>query len=73
MSKASNDTLAKLHELVAKKLTSLVKSDECTAQDLAQAIKFLKDNSVLADPELNDAVNRLQDEIDHRKLPFPTN
>ena len=74
MSKADNNVLAKLHGLVAQKLLDRLNNEEWTAQDMAQAIKFLKDNAVMADPELNDAVNKLQEKIlETSKLPFPTN
>lgn len=73
MAKAKQDTLALLHEKVAKKLLEMVNNPDATAQDIAQAIKFLKDNNIQADPELNDAVGKLKEEVDVLKLPFNVN
>lgn len=71
MSKATQDTLAMLHQRVAEKIMEKLDSEECTAQDIAQAIKFLKDNNVLADPDLNEAIMKLTDKVDVMSLPFP--
>ena len=73
MAKAKQDKLAELHEAVAKKLLEKVKSEDASPQDLAVAIKFLKDNCIQADPELNDAVGELKEKVDVSKLPFSVN
>lgn len=71
MSKASQDVLAKLHQKVAERLLLLMDKDEITPQELAQVIKFLKDNNIQADPDLNEAVMQLVDKVDATTLPFP--
>jgi hypothetical protein len=72
MSKASQDKLAELHGKVAEKLLKMIESDEATPQDLAQAIKFLKDNNIQADLEFNETLQQLEKRVDATKLPFPT-
>jgi hypothetical protein len=71
MAKATQKTLAQLHDKVAKKLLKMIESEEATPQDLAQAIKFLKDNNVLADVELSTTLQQLEDRVDISTLPFP--
>lgn len=71
MSKASNKQMEELHELVAKKLKKMVESDEATAADISVAIKFLKDNNVMADPDLNSTIEELKKTVDTKTLPFP--
>lgn len=71
MSKATQDTLALLHQKVAEKLLKLVEGAEVSPQELAQAIKFLKDNNIQADPDLNEAVMKLAEKVDTALLPFP--
>jgi hypothetical protein len=74
MSKANTDVMDKLHGLVAKKLIEKIESGEATAADYGVAIKFLKDNSVLADPSLNETLGKLQRAMEKQVptvLPFP--
>jgi len=71
MSKASEDELAELHSIVAKKLKRMVQDPDASAQDIAQAIKFLKDNSVTADIGHSNSLKELKEVVDTKTLPFP--
>jgi ABC-type Zn uptake system ZnuABC Zn-binding protein ZnuA len=71
--KASEDTLAKLHAKVAEKLIKIIEGEEVTPQDLAQAIKFLKDNNIQADIGFSDALKTLKEKVNTKTLPFPVN
>lgn len=53
MSKATNDVMDALHGEVARELKKRIASGEATAADISNAIKFLKDNNIEADPETN--------------------
>lgn len=51
MGRASNELLEKLHNSVAEHLLEKVESGEATASEIAQAVKFLKDNGIdVSDP-----------------------
>jgi hypothetical protein len=51
MAKATNDLLETLHEAVGTHLLGKIKTGEATASEIAQAVKFLKDNSIdVSDP-----------------------
>lgn len=71
MAKASQDTLSELHAKVAEKILKLMDDEETVVQGLTLAIKFLKDNNVQADPDLNDAVSKIKEKVDTARLPFP--
>jgi hypothetical protein len=71
MTKASEDELAELHAAVAKKLKAMLKDPECSAQDIAQAIKFLKDNNIAADIGYSKPLKDLKEVVDTATLPFP--
>ncbi|MCH2199781.1 MAG: hypothetical protein MK081_13465 [Flavobacteriales bacterium] len=64
MSKAASmNILEELHASVAKKLKEIIKGDP-SPQDLAQAIKFLKDNNIEPARDVeNSALKALADEI----------
>ena len=72
MSKATEDELAELHALVAKKLKEMVRNPEASPQDIAQAIKFLKDNNVAADIGFSKPLKDLKEVVDVKTLPFQT-
>lgn len=59
MSKASQDLLASLHSEIAQELRSRIASGDATAADISNAIKFLKDNGIEADPISNKDVQSL--------------
>ena len=70
--KANQEVMQSLHALVAKKIKEKLDSPDCTAQDIAQAIKFLKDNGVAADPEFSDELKQIEEAmVDIKSLPFP--
>ena len=48
---ASEDALNELHEVVARELKNRILSGEAGASDISNAIKFLKDNGVTAEPD----------------------
>lgn len=60
---ASEELLGKLHDMVASDLLRRIETGEATAQELAQAIKFLKDNGIEAIPvedgKLQELANKL--------------
>jgi len=70
--KATQEILSDLHGKVAEKILEKLNSEECSAQDLAQAIKFLKDNAIQADLDYNPTLQELDKRVDATKLPFPT-
>ena len=75
MSRASEDTLAALHDHVARKLIEKVLSGEATAAEMANAIRFLKDNGIEARADPGSALGALVDALpdfpdpEHEGLP----
>jgi hypothetical protein len=67
--KADSDLLSLIHQLVARQIIDKLKSDEVTPQDLAQAIKFLKDNDVKAELEHSVVLQEIEHEV-VGELPF---
>lgn len=64
MSRATEDTLADLHSLVAQTIADKLRSGEATSADLSVAIKFLKDNNISCSvPERNDDIKSILDEL----------
>ena len=59
MSKASAAIMDSLHGVVAAELKQRIESGEATAADISNAIKFLKDNGVEADADLNPGIQSL--------------
>ena len=49
LKRASEELLAALHGALAKELLDRIKSGEATAQDMANAIRLLKDNGITMD------------------------
>lgn len=49
MAKATPEALEHLHAIVAKTLADKLASNEASASDIANAIKFLRDNGIEAD------------------------
>lgn len=56
---ASEDLLGLIHAAVADDLLRRITSGEATPQEIAQAIKFLKDNGIEAVPQANDKLGKL--------------
>lgn len=69
MAKASSvQDLSELHKLITKSLTQRIEQDiedniPTDAATLGAAIKFLKDNSVTADPADQDDLSELRDKL----------
>lgn len=59
MSAASKDVMDELHAQVAAELKARIASGEATASDIANAIKFLKDNGIEARPDKNPGLQSL--------------
>lgn len=57
---ASEETLGKLHNALAKALTDRVNSADSAAADLAVAARFLKDNGITCSPEADNALGELE-------------
>jgi len=71
--KADEDLLNTLHQLVAKDLIERIQSGEASVQELSAAIRFLKDNEVVADIEVNEGVKMLEGTVmEIKELPFDT-
>lgn len=69
--KASEDILNTLHQMVAKDLIERIKSGEANIQEINAAIKFLKDNDVVADITYSKPVAQLATTVQETiKLPF---
>lgn len=66
MGKATGEELDALHGLVAELLSDKIRSGEATAADIAQAIKFLKDNNIESDLS-----NPGLEKLSKTHLPFP--
>lgn len=73
--KANEDQLNTLHQMIAKDLIRRIQSGEATIQDLNAAIKFLKDNDVVADIAVNANLPLLTGAVESaikvEALPFP--
>jgi hypothetical protein len=69
MPRASEDSLAEIHRMVADGIRQLVQSDDPAEHErgLAMAMRFLKDNSITATPR-NDGIASLKETI-KAKLP----
>lgn len=62
-SRATDDLLGQLHAKVAAKLIAKIESGEATAAEMANAIRFLKDNGIEAIVAPGSALARLVDAI----------
>ena len=64
MSRATEDTLALLHNAVAQALIDKLKGESVSAADIQAAAKFLKDNNITATPGASKALDALKDELE---------
>ncbi len=65
MSRATEDTLALLHNAVAEALLKKLQDGESvSAADIQAAAKFLKDNNITATPGASKALDALQHELE---------
>lgn len=70
-SKANEDMLNTLHQMVAQDLIRRVASGDADIKDIQAAIKFLKDNDVTADVQFNNKLKELEGEVTPiGELPF---
>ena len=69
--KANEDMLNTLHQMVAQDLIERIQSGEASIQEINAAIKFLKDNEVIADITVSEPVKQLADTV-IAELPFDT-
>jgi len=69
MGRASEDSLAEIHKMVADGIRQLIESEEPgdSVRGLQMAMRFLKDNSITATPR-NDGIASLKETI-KQKLP----
>jgi hypothetical protein len=68
--RATDALLGELHDAVARDLLKKVRTGEATAQELAAAIKFLKDNGIQG--EFDDPVaNEMAQEVSKMKDMLP--
>jgi len=71
--KANEDELNLLHQLIAKDLIKKIKGGEATVQEISAAIKFLKDNEVVADITTSPVLPQLENAVvTVGELPFDT-
>jgi len=70
--RADEDLLNTLHQLIAKDLIARIQSGDASVQEVSAAIKFLKDNDVVADIEYNQPLKMLEQTVDIKELPFDT-
>lgn len=59
MTKATADVLAALHTEVAEELRNRIKDGSATAADISNAIRFLANNGIEAEPEVNPGLQSL--------------
>jgi hypothetical protein len=64
MSRASEDLLSKLHNVVAEQLLARIASGEAKPADFTAAIKFLADNGINCDVGSSPAIGGLKEELD---------
>lgn len=65
--KASENSLAVLHGIVAEYLTAKLMTGKATAAEVGAAITYLKNNSITADPATNAALAGLSETLKARR------
>lgn len=63
MPKASTDSLSDLHGMLAQAMAERLKSGEATASDLNVIRAFLRDNGVDSDPQTDNNIQSIVDEL----------
>ena len=61
--RASEETLAELHSLIARSLIEKIQSGDANAGDLSVAVKFLKDNGINCIGTQNSEMKELVDAL----------
>lgn len=64
MSRASEEALGNLHAAIAGGLLTRLRSNDATASDYSNAIKFCKDNNITCTPGASSALDALQKELE---------
>lgn len=62
-SRATEALLAELHRFTAEHLLNRLRSGEASPSEVANAIRFLKDNGIEAIPEKNDALQKIMEAL----------
>lgn len=62
--RATEDELSALHRIVAEALSKRIGSDDATASDISNAIKFLKDNNISCTPGASSALDELKRQLE---------
>lgn len=62
--RATEDELSALHRIVAESLSKRIGSDDATASDISNAIKFLKDNNISCTPGASSALDELKRQLE---------
>lgn len=66
---ASDNTLGLLHSALAKLfMAQLEKPEELTSKDVANMLKYLKDNDITCDVEQDSIVNQLKERLESRTI-----
>ena len=65
---ASKELLEKLHDSVSEHLLARIESGEATASEVAQAVKFLKDNGIDVMAQDDNPLGQLGNSM--KKMPF---
>lgn len=68
MSAASEGELGLLHAAVARYLADKISGGECSASDVSNAIKLLKDNNITCDVDENSDLDELQRELNKKSV-----
>ncbi|WP_018123365.1 hypothetical protein [Desulfovibrio oxyclinae] len=63
MPKATQDSLSELHGMLAKVMSEKLKSGDVTASDLNVIRAFLKDNGVDTDPQTDENMQSIVNEL----------
>ncbi len=66
------NVLEQLLESVAKELLGRVKSGEADSQDIANALRMLRDNSVVVTVKDNSAIDALNEKLAKRRIRKPS-
>lgn len=64
--KASEDKLGDLHGVLAEYLTLKLRTGKASPAELGVAVTFLKNNSITADPSVNEAIGKMKAALANR-------
>lgn len=69
--KATETELGDMHGKITSALTRRIEATDFAAADMANAIAWMKHNSITADPEQNDALAQLREKLKQRQRGKP--